>query len=175
MASTYAFFEHPGPLYNFLSLAFCCLGVALGICALVFAYVQIAKTLTAAKAARDAALSTAKKFGQLNALIEVQRLAALAGEAVILMRSNDFIAAAIRAHDLRMGISQFRQSAGANELGNPGQWQPMIMDLATVERDLRTHNPSGGNKVIVKCADCLGKLHEDLHAMAGIAGRVTGE
>lgn len=133
-----SFFDHPTALYNFLNLTFSGVGVVLGVAALIFAFVQINKTLNAAVAAQRASEATANKFAQLNTLMDIQKLVALSGETLSLTRSNNFAHAAIRAHDLRIAISQFRNSKGAQDLANANQWQLMIAELSAKLKVTRT-------------------------------------
>jgi hypothetical protein len=159
------FFQTPGWWYNFYSFVFGFGGLLLGLVGLWLAYIQIAKTLNAAQAAKNAAEATSANLARLTTVINIERLSTFCREAMTLLAAERYLDAERPIHDLRVGLAQLRSATAGEPLGDT-QWEALIGALAKVGRQInesRSQSPtlqtSGEWREIVSAVD------EKLHAI----------
>ena len=158
------FFQTPGWWYNFSSFVFGFGGLLLGLVGLWLAYIQIAKTLNAAQAAKNAAEATSADLARLTSVINIERLSTFCREAMTLLATEQYLDAARPIHDLRaVGLAHLNSATDGEPLGDT-QWEALIGALAKVGRQInesRSQSPtlqtSGEWREIVSAVD--EKLH----------------
>jgi hypothetical protein len=174
LASLWVFFDSPGRAYNLVSLLLAAIGVGLGGWALVFAYWQIRKTLTAAEAAQRAAEATYCRAESSLALSDLNALCAKSSEIAHLIRANNLGGAAIRSQDLRVGIAVMRRTKIGATLLTDHDWQQMVTELEGVQVRFEKQLAAGKQTDVARALKTILSINERLHAMVPRLGS-TGD
>ena len=176
MMAIWDFFRSPGPWYNLSNFIIAIVGLGLGTWGLVLAYVQIRKTLAAARAARDAAVHTAQKLDTLERLLDLEGLCRLAREVLLYVRTGRVDAASAKTHDLRVGIARVRESKNGAPLQDPAAWQGMITEVVTMQDTLEqmTLEKTKPEEVLKRVITTIAKIEQDLATLSSRAASASG-
>jgi hypothetical protein len=127
------FFQIPGWWYNFLSFGFGCAGLILGVVGLWVAYVQLAKTLSAAQAAKKASLQTASDLKHFSAVVDLQKLSSLCREVINFLGAGDFVGSSRPLHELRIGLAKLGALAADVVVLERDDWNAIMAEIALVQ------------------------------------------
>lgn len=172
-----AFFDPPSFGYNLSAFILGFAGVALGVWALVIAYREIGKVLTATQASTAATERTRRELERIGALVEVLTLTGYTREILSALRADDFAAAAYRSQDLRAGIAQLQASGTGVALTTLANWQSLLLTVATTQRNLQSFDGAewGRPELKQQCLAAIQDVDEQLHALKSGATKLTGE
>jgi hypothetical protein len=160
------FFQIPGWWYNFLSFSFGVAGLVLGVIGLWIAYVQLAKTLNAAEAAKQASLKTADDLKHFSVVVDLQKLSSLCREVMNHLETNDFAGASRPLHELRVGLAKLSTMAADIPILDRNQWDAMMAEIMIVQ--IRTEEFKDGSptpQTANYCRQILWKTDEQLVKM----------
>ena len=148
------------------------IGVFLGGAALWIAIVQIGRARSAAEAARFASEKTLNQVSHLASVVDLRKLCGRANEVLVLIKHENYGGAATRAQDLRVELAAARKSKwGSFVLPDEHAWQQMITHVAQLYEGLfeATRDSPPDKDTRKKWVRRIGKVHEDLNAMAATA------
>lgn len=170
-----AFFDPPTRAYNVVGFVAAVAGVALGGWALVIAYDQLRKTLTAARAAEAAARQATDRITKITSLVGVHRLTVQTGELLICVRAIDWGGAAIRSKDLRAGLAAL-SSADETKLVRPAKWAALLDATSRVQGQVAklVSEPVANDALWRDCQATIRWLDAELHGLTCVAQRSDG-
>lgn len=175
--STDIAFWDGGRTFNEWSFYIGLAGFVATVVGLTIAYRQITKARTAAEAARKAATATADKLQKAWAMIDFTRLYKLSSDAVMLIRHDNFTAAAMRVGDVRDRVVELRESPQAQNLQAPEEWQELVTKLTSLQEALERHDKhqEPGRKLKERFMRQLSKINDKLNGLAASTGHSLGE
>lgn len=175
--SFYSFFDEPHFGYNVLNLSVAALGVGLGLWALWLAYNQLRRTLDAAEAARKASEETAAGMRRITLLVNAVQLSGFCGQLLHLLRDQNLSAAALRIHDLRIGVVELSASPSGPRLQTEDWWQTMLTAIVLVQEIVEkaiTTRSQMSERARRRCMESMTQIDADLRSLVSKAAHGTG-